>query len=165
MVGRRVREIRERKGMTQEDLGQAIGELLGKPWPRQTVSSAEAGRRAFTAVELVAIASALDVYVGHLFTPSIDQMHSAKIELSPGVELDQENLMRAMVERMDSPVAQETLRQLIKVVKPLANVAAGVQANAEFLLNQLAEASYDPARIVGSHPDHGTGPERPGAAP
>src|SRR3954452_24841455 len=29
-----------------------LGELLGKPWPRQTVSAAEKGKRAFTAAEL-----------------------------------------------------------------------------------------------------------------
>ena len=35
VVGLRMREIRDGKGMTQEQLGQEVGKMLGKPWPRQ----------------------------------------------------------------------------------------------------------------------------------
>lgn len=102
VVGRRVREIRESQGMTQEQLGQAIGELLGKPWPRQTVSSAEQGRRSFTATDLVAVAQALRVYVGSLFTPP-----ESGIELSPGVQLAYEDVLGLHPDVMLAPLQGE----------------------------------------------------------
>jgi 8-oxo-dGTP pyrophosphatase MutT (NUDIX family) len=123
--------------MTQEQLGLAIGELLGKPWPRQTVSSAEAGRRAFTAVELVAIAMALDAYVGHLFTPPLSAPRSG-IELGPGVERDSDEVMKALLGGMDVPAARVALGLLISAAKSLDSAASGIQANAQFLLDHLA---------------------------
>ncbi len=135
VVGRRVREIREGQGMTQEQLGMAIGELLGKTWPRQTVSAAEAGRRAFTAVELVAIARALRVYVGHLFTPSLDG--SAAVELSPGVALDREEVMGALIEQMDAAADRTALALLIRSAENLGTLANGIRGNAQFLLERL----------------------------
>jgi transcriptional regulator with XRE-family HTH domain len=139
-----VRAIREDQGMTQEQLGQEIGELLGKPWPRQTVSHAEAGRRAFTALELVALARALNVYVGHLFTPSIEGS-PVTIELSPGVQLDAKQAMEAMFERMDVAAAQAALQTLIQSARAVATGAAGIEGNARFLLDHLAGISHDPA--------------------
>jgi transcriptional regulator with XRE-family HTH domain len=145
VVGRRMREIRDGKGMTQEQLGQAIGELLGKPWPRQTVSAAEAGRRAFTAVELVVIARALGVYVGHLFTPPLSAA-DAGIELSPGVRLDSEEVMAALFERMDLNASRAALALLIQSAENLGTLASGIQGNAQFLLDHLAGINHDPAR-------------------
>ena len=137
VVGRRIREIRERQGMTQEQLGQAIGELLGKPWPRQTVSSAEAGRRAFTAAELVAVARALGVYVGILFTPAVDSPRTG-IELSPGVVLDAQDVMGTLFEGADVMAARGTLQLLIGQAQTLGTAASGIQGAAQFLLEQLA---------------------------
>jgi 8-oxo-dGTP pyrophosphatase MutT (NUDIX family)/transcriptional regulator with XRE-family HTH domain len=136
VVGRRVRDIRDAKGMTQEQLGLAIGELLGKPWPRQTVSSAEAGRRAFTAVELVALARALGVYVGHLFTPSLDGS-AASIELSPGVVLDRDEVMQALFEQMDVAESRGALTLLIRSAENLGTLASGIRGNAQFLLDHM----------------------------
>lgn len=111
LVGRRVREMRELRGMTQEQLGAAIGELLGKPWPRQTVSAAEGGRRAFTAVELVAIARALSFYVGALFTPSWD-MGAPAIELSPGSSFELSEIHPVLIERMDVQVVRALIHEV-----------------------------------------------------
>ncbi len=144
VVGRRMREIRDGKGMTQEQLGQEVGKMLGKPWPRQTVSAAEAGRRAFTAVELVVIARALDVYVGHLFTPTVDGSPMT-IELSPGVQLDSDQVMEALLGRMDVRAARQALQQLIKTAQTLDTVRYGIQGNAQFLLDYLAGISHEPA--------------------
>lgn len=66
MVGGRVKEIRERLGMTQQQLGEELGPLLGRPWPRQTVSAAENGKRSFTAAELVALAIVLRTQANRL---------------------------------------------------------------------------------------------------
>lgn len=139
--------------MTQEQLGQAIGELLGKPWPRQTVSSAEAGRRAFTAAELVAIARALRVYVGSLFTPAVDAPRTG-IELSPGVVLDVQDVMGTLFEGADVMAARGTLQVLISQARTLGTSASGIQAAAQFLLEQLAGTKHGPASAAPSD-DHG----------
>jgi transcriptional regulator with XRE-family HTH domain len=144
VVGRRVREIRDGQGMTQEQLGQEIGKLLGKPWPRQTVSAAEAGRRAFTAVELVVLARALGVYVGNLFTPPIDE--AGAIELGPGVHLDKEDVLAALFERMDVAASRTALTLLIRSAVNLGTLSNGIQANAQFLLDHLAGISNGSAR-------------------
>lgn len=143
VVGRRIRDIRDSQGMTQELLGQEIGKLLGKPWPRQTVSLAEQGRRAFTAVELVAVARVLGVYVGHLFTPPLGMPQA--IEISPGVEMDSDEVMQAMFERMDVAASREALRLLIRSTDNLDSLASGLRANAQFLLDHLAGIAHDPA--------------------
>jgi transcriptional regulator with XRE-family HTH domain len=45
---------------------------LGRAWSRQAVSTAEAGGREFTAVELMALAVVLDVPISWLFLPRAD---------------------------------------------------------------------------------------------
>lgn len=72
VIGRWITEGREQTGMTQTQLGNRLGELLGKPWPRQAISAAEKGRRAFPAAELVAFAVALGCNVENLLEPPID---------------------------------------------------------------------------------------------
>lgn len=66
-MGRRIKVRRESAGLTQTVLGEAIGKALGQSWPRQAVSAAEKGRRAFTAAEVVAIADALGCGISDLF--------------------------------------------------------------------------------------------------
>lgn len=71
IVGRNVREAREAAGLTQEELGKQIENLLGREWPRQTVSIAEKGGRSFTASELLALSLVTRVSVAGLFTPPV----------------------------------------------------------------------------------------------
>ena len=54
-IGQRIAWLRKERGLTQA----ALGESLDRPWPRQAVHAAEKGARAFTAAELVSLASAL----------------------------------------------------------------------------------------------------------
>lgn len=70
VIGLRMHETRRAKELTQEQFGQSLGELLGRAWSRQAVSSAEQGGRQFTAAELVAIAHVLNTTVPALMTPS-----------------------------------------------------------------------------------------------
>lgn len=86
LVGQRITQIRDRVGLTQQQLGEAIGELLGRPWPRQTVSAAEKGKRSFTAAELVAIAQVLDTWPGRLFIPTAAM--SDDIVMPTGTKID-----------------------------------------------------------------------------
>lgn len=61
LVGQRIRDRREELNMRQEEFGRRLAPLLGKAWSRQAVSSAEQGKRAFTAAELVAIGHVLEM--------------------------------------------------------------------------------------------------------
>lgn len=69
IVGRRVAKLREAKDMSQAELGQLLGDYLGKPWQRQAVWSAEQGKRALTAAELFALSYILRTPIGELFRP------------------------------------------------------------------------------------------------
>lgn len=71
-IGRRIREERERQGISQGELGRLLGPLLGKPWSRQAVSTAELGQRAFAAAELVAVAVVTGVSVAQFLEPPPD---------------------------------------------------------------------------------------------
>lgn len=66
-VGRQVARLREARGMSLTQLGEALGLYLERPWSRQAVHQAERGKRAFTACELAALALALDTSVPALF--------------------------------------------------------------------------------------------------
>jgi transcriptional regulator with XRE-family HTH domain len=151
LVGRRIRDIRDSKGMTQEQLGIAIGELLGKPWPRQTVSSAEAGRRAFTAAELVAIAHALGVYAGYLFTPAAGPIGG--IELSPGVELKPEEVLQVLFQSSDIAGVEGSLQSLLLAARQADAAVSGIEKNVNDLLGHLAGGVVGP----GTGPGGGTG--------
>lgn len=70
VIGANIRENRERKAITQSDLGEQVAERLGRPWPRQAISAAEKGGRSFTAAEVLAFADALDTKPGDLFEPT-----------------------------------------------------------------------------------------------
>lgn len=62
VIGERIRELREGLGISQAELGNR----LPLPWPRQAVSAAEKGRRAFAAAELANFATTLGVGIADL---------------------------------------------------------------------------------------------------
>jgi transcriptional regulator with XRE-family HTH domain len=70
LIGGNLRRAREERGLTQAQLGEGLGPLLGKPLARQAVYSAETGGRAFTAVDLVALSVVLQKPVWWFFLPS-----------------------------------------------------------------------------------------------
>jgi transcriptional regulator with XRE-family HTH domain len=82
-VGKQVIQRREAAGWTQAELGARLEARLGRTWPRQAVSAAEKGRRAFTAAELFAIADALGCGVPDLLRvdPSVQPLDIARVRL------------------------------------------------------------------------------------
>ncbi len=74
VVGDRLRRERERAGLSQAQVGQYVAPLLGRVLPRQAISHAEAGKRAFTAAELVAFAHVIGCDVAKLLElpPHVD---------------------------------------------------------------------------------------------
>lgn len=89
-VGQRIRQRRDELNMSQAELGRRVGDLLGKPWPRQAVSAAELGKRALGVAELVALASVLETRASRLLTPPIGE---SEITLPGGAVLDAQRMV------------------------------------------------------------------------
>ncbi|MET7900344.1 helix-turn-helix transcriptional regulator [Streptomyces sp. NPDC005355] len=68
-IGWNIAQMRAQQELSQADLGEALGVYLEKPWSRQAVHSAEKGKRAFTAAELVAFSLVLQCELPDLLTP------------------------------------------------------------------------------------------------
>jgi len=66
-VGLNLKLYRKAIGMTQAELGRALGPVLGMEWSRQAASAAEQGKRSFAAAELVALSKILGVKVEDFF--------------------------------------------------------------------------------------------------
>ena len=67
VIGGNLRVRREQLGWSQATLGQRMAATLDTPWTRQQVYVAEKGIRAFTAVDITALAAALGVTPAYLF--------------------------------------------------------------------------------------------------
>lgn len=81
-IAANVRLLREARGWTQEQLGQRLEEMTGRPWSKATMSAlersafAQAGEtdrtpRSFTAEEIVALAALFAVTPNDLFNASL----------------------------------------------------------------------------------------------
>ena len=139
LVGRRIKDIRESRRLTQDQLGELVGELLGgKTWARQTVSAAEHGRRAFTAAELVACSLVLGAPVDELLTPLSTE---GGIELSPGVVVDTPKAMSIMFEGEDKAELRDALTALIEHARQVSHSSGLIVANARFVLDNLARVT------------------------
>jgi transcriptional regulator with XRE-family HTH domain len=82
-IGRQIARLRAQRQVSLADLGEALGEYLGKPWSRQAVHQAERGQRSFTAAELTALALALDTSVPALFRAEDNQIELPGRAVSP----------------------------------------------------------------------------------
>lgn len=78
--------------MTQAELGKRVGRYLGRAWSPQTVSAAEKGRRAFTALELMVLSTELDVPIHSLLSPAFSDGDGA-IETPGGIPIPAERLL------------------------------------------------------------------------
>lgn len=112
VIGHRMRERREQRGLTQEEAGQSIGRELGRrAWTRQAVSAAEKGDRAFTAAELVAIAFALDTTVSWLLTPLAGDFG---VQMPTGAVIEDARLIAAVLPRLsDDEGAVDDMRETL----------------------------------------------------
>jgi 8-oxo-dGTP pyrophosphatase MutT (NUDIX family)/transcriptional regulator with XRE-family HTH domain len=120
----RIRDAREAKGMTQADLGRAIGSLLGRPWSRQAMSAAEKGARDFKIAELVAIAFVLETTVSQLVLPGTEVVEDHQAVTFPSGE------------------ALTTLQLIDAVLSPVRELDSE-RARVLAMINELAETWVD----------------------
>lgn len=119
VVGINVARLREQRRLPQAELGELLGQYLGKPWTRQAVSAAEKGRRAFAVAELVALAAALKSDVSELLAVHL-ALPEGVVELpAKAISTD---AYRALVEPEDVDDALRTMdlrsiRSLVPMLK------------------------------------------------
>jgi transcriptional regulator with XRE-family HTH domain len=160
VVGQRIREIRDSKGMSQADLGRALAPLLGRPWSRQAMSAAEKGARDFKVAELVAIARVLGTTVSQLVLPgpevtgsrherqavvfpsgeTITAMELIDAVLSPVVDLDSE---RGQVIRTGNELADYIVEARTKALEADEAGARSMEALTR-LLHQVQSLARSP---------------------
>jgi len=117
MIGLRIRAQREQLTLTQERLGELLGERLGRAWSRQAVSAAEKGERAFTAAELLAFTLALRMTFGALMVPPAGVEY---IELPNGATVSRADLIESILPAAGTERTfirmQETINRLAKTL-------------------------------------------------
>jgi transcriptional regulator with XRE-family HTH domain len=142
VVGRRVRDLRERKDMSQADLGRAVGPFLGRAWSRQTMSFAEQGGRAWTAAELAVLAHLLETSVSLLFVPPAGD---EDIELPGGARLTHTQMVTAALGVPGDLPAMDALAALADVAQNITEgyktVVAGAQTMQRLLNDAQARAA------------------------
>lgn len=108
VVAQRIAEGRAELQLTQAQLGERLGEYLGEPWPRQAVSAAEKGERAFRAAELVAFALVLGCPIESLLEPPLE----VEAVLLDGKPVDSRNLRSATGTNSDLAELGDLMTQL-----------------------------------------------------
>ena len=72
VIGHNAKSRREELKLTAATVGEQVGQLFGKPWPRQTVYMMESGDQAMIAAEIAALAHVLQTTPANLLTPPIE---------------------------------------------------------------------------------------------
>lgn len=121
-IGSNMEALRKNLGISQAELGRRLASYLGNPWSRQAVSAAVRGGRAFTAVELIAIAAELNTTIPQLL------QSSESIELPGARIMKPEHLAAVLVYDNDSLEARLRLLQALTILersyKDISNRAA-----------------------------------------
>ncbi len=136
VIGRQIQVLRMKLDppVPQAEIGRRLGEYLAKPWPRQSVSHAEAGNRAFTAVELVAFSSVFGVTVSELLQPP------------PGVRVEFPS--GAMWDSTSATAGDGDLREVAKGIDELERAAAHLRNQ-----HELTKTNVRMEEIIINHMD------------
>ncbi|MCG6497646.1 helix-turn-helix transcriptional regulator [Kitasatospora sp. A2-31] len=146
-IGANIARLREMSGLSQAQLGDALGRYLEKPWSRQAVSAAEKGRRAFTAVELVSLSLALSSSVPDLLLPTGDSTDGEPLLPGPAPvnRSDYERILFRDSDQADpvgpDAAALSRARNLVASASHLQHKAlqlGSILANAAFMLDQAS---------------------------
>lgn len=135
VVGRRIREAREARGMSQDDFGQLLAVLLGKPWSRQAMSAAEKGQRSFTATEVLAFSVVIGCEIADLFRLPGDL---DAVAMPSGSALTRDQLDQATETGRPSVAAlRAALADMVKTAGSLQTASFSVERRARQLMDEL----------------------------
>lgn len=121
-IGKKLAWLRNDRGMSQAQLGEALGRYLEKPWSRQAVNAAEQGKRAFTARDMVALALALETSVPSLLLNF--QLPDEGVELPSGGTISREDYRKLVFHPSD--IAGRTSSDLIEGVQRIRHYYDGL---------------------------------------
>lgn len=130
IVGRRIFQARKDLALSQNELGQRLGELLEKPWFPQAVAEAEKGRRQFTAEELLALARVLDRPVAWFFIPPASEDVEFPSRTVPFGELVNGPLLGGV----EGNAAQALVEEGMAIVNALSSMNAELGRRAKGLI-------------------------------
>lgn len=116
IVGLQMARARERRQISQAELGQELSRYLGKPWSRQTVSVAEKGGRAFIAAEVAALADLLRVPIEGFFKPPPDVQG---IEITEGVVIDRQAFAESTLPADLTAEARSDMQEVLSQLRRL----------------------------------------------
>jgi transcriptional regulator with XRE-family HTH domain len=122
IVGANLTRYREREGISRAELGRRIGAFANKPWSRQAVSLAEAGKRAFGVTDLVTISYSTGLTVTDLLTIPEDVDHielGAEIPIpavSISTRMELSSLTREKVQELELEGRYRAVLQMEKFV-------------------------------------------------
>jgi transcriptional regulator with XRE-family HTH domain len=145
VIGENIARQRARQELSQADLGEALGVYLEKPWSRQAVHSAEKGKRAFAAAELVAFALVLGCELPELLAPQGSARNDI-IEL-PNGGIEGRRLAATVSPEAPTQLMQrmnlETLRQLTPMLAGTVDTLQLMRVSLEDLLQDAEEAEAE----------------------
>lgn len=121
-IGQKLAWLRNDRGMSQAQLGEALGRYSEKPWSRQAVNSAERGNRAFTARDLVALALALETSVPSLLLVFADD---EGVELPNGETIGREAYRKLVFHPAD--IVGKTTMGSVEGVRRMRQLYAGLE--------------------------------------
>jgi transcriptional regulator with XRE-family HTH domain len=131
-IGEQIARLREARQMSLSQLGEAMGQYLGKPWSRQAVHQAERGRRVFTAAELAALALVLETSVPALFLAG-----AVPIEL-PGAAVSAEDYQAILLYAGDE-APRDGIDQLLVALQDISQILARPALARLAKIEQVAE--------------------------
>ncbi|MBZ3907336.1 helix-turn-helix transcriptional regulator [Streptomyces griseiscabiei] len=154
-IGRKLAWARRIRGLSQAQLGEALGAYLEKPWSRQAVNAAERGDRAFTARDLLALALALETPVTTLLIPLGS---SDEVELPSGAALDRAQYRSAILHPdagKTSALAEslEDLKRVHAAFGQMIDLHQRIGLELNMGLDMLASA----AEVLGATPENDPG--------
>lgn len=148
VIGENIARHRAEQGLSQADLGEALGVYLEKPWSRQAVHSAEKGKRAFAAAELVSLSLVLGCELADLMAPQ-GAARDDLIDLPNGA-VPGRKLMATVTSGEPEDIVRrlnlDTLRQLTPMLAGTVDTLQLMRVSLEGLLEdaEATEAEVNP---------------------
>ncbi|MFD0856646.1 helix-turn-helix domain-containing protein [Actinomadura adrarensis] len=133
-IGKQISRLRMERKMSLTELGEALGRHLGRTWSRQAVHQAEQGRRSFTAVELTALALALDTTIPTLFraedqvdlpgqTVSAEEYRGLLLNTDRGAPLDGVEELMVALHDIEVVLSRPALARILRIAKAADQLA------------------------------------------
>ncbi|MFW0773556.1 helix-turn-helix domain-containing protein [Paenarthrobacter nitroguajacolicus] len=138
VIGENVKRLREKKGMSQAEMGETVGMLLGSKWIPQTVSAAERGKRQFIAAEMLVLADVLGCRVQYLF----ESQDSSSIRVSETFTYAPDYTSRLDATGVDDEQLRRVYSKLLMTLKGLPAMTATLKEDLQKIEDTTRHAQF-----------------------